>query len=152
MRPRSIMISLIFMGLFMSSCVKELDLDIQKVDSPKLMINGFITDQNGLQEIKVEWSSVPEGEQFNWISDAEVVVTNDKMPPDNAYPFEHKGNGLYRCNSFIPMVGQDYYTIEVTVDGIKYTCHDASRDPIILNNNYFGCSRRKPKWGWNEYL
>ena len=114
------------MALF-QSCEKTIDLDVKQTP-PQVVIEGMVTDQPGMQFVKV---SLTQGFYSDGatprISDATVKVTDNEGQEVSFVhnPSQHTDSVGYYLPS-VPFVGKvgNTYTLTVTANGENYTASD----------------------------
>jgi hypothetical protein len=111
-------ISLLIVGsIGISSCEKVIDVKLNNADN-HLVIEGNITDQPGLQVIKISKSVLyTESNTYPPVTGAIVNVTDDN---GHAWVFSESAPGTY---TFGPVKGETgrIYSLKVTVNNIVYT-------------------------------
>lgn len=107
------------LGVFsITGCEKVIELDLDNAD-PRIVIDANINDQFENQTVRVSKSySFTEGNKFNGISGAKVVLTT--MDGDVIVYPETATTGVYRSPRMRGKPGVEY-TINVTVEGKTYT-------------------------------
>tara|TARA_R110002050_G_scaffold102613_4_gene211259 strand:- start:2359 stop:3531 length:1173 start_codon:yes stop_codon:yes gene_type:complete len=112
-----------FFGLifiFSIACIDRYYLDSEADFEGKLVIDGTITDQGGIQKITISKSATPEFPKFNPVSGCTVVVQDDL---GNSFPFEEKGGRGYYITSIDEgqlVVGRKYNLVVTTPEGDQY--------------------------------
>lgn len=117
-------ILIIILTLFvLTSCEKTVELDLQD-STPKIVIEGLVTDRAGHQYVKVSRSAgfYSTGKTPR-VSDATVVIVDDQ---ENTFSFIHNPNGHADSVGYYlpetPFMGEigRTYTLTVVVDGQTY--------------------------------
>lgn len=106
--------------LLYPGCEREIDVNLKDTD-PRIVFEGWITDQPGPYEIKITRTTTYLGNTpEDLVVGATVVVKDDKGSVDT---LEDMGNGIYRTGH---LQGQQLtnYTMEAVVDGETYTAQN----------------------------
>jgi hypothetical protein len=83
---------LIAICLFFASCIEPYD--FRQDDSSRIIVvEGYVSDNPGDSEIKLSWSGVFQRNDFDFISDAEVMVVENEAVEHN---FSYQEDGLYK--------------------------------------------------------
>jgi hypothetical protein len=112
--------------LFLVSCEKEIDLDLQD-QSGKIVIEGNITDESGPYLVKITRSvAYTSSEPYTVIENAQVMVSDNTGQTET---LTYAGDGYYVTNTFTAQPGRTY-TLKVTAEGRQYTAQSTMPQPI----------------------
>jgi hypothetical protein len=104
-------IFLIFFISFLTSCIKEMEFR-EKDFQPKLVVNGLLCPDSLVSINICQTVSILTSQQV-FVQNAQVKLFKNGEPVDM---LNHKGNGLYRSDWFIPETG-DIIRVEVQAPG-----------------------------------
>ncbi|WP_029292630.1 DUF4249 domain-containing protein [Chryseobacterium hispalense] len=111
---------IIAMGLFLISCEKVIDVDLETAE-PRLVIDASIdwikNTTGNQQKIKLSMTTAYYSETFPAVHGANVTVSNSANTVFNFV--ENPGTGEYICNNFIPAIGETY-TLTISLNGETY--------------------------------
>ena len=118
---------------FLSSCEKVIDLEL-KDSEPVLVIYGDINDQTDNQYVRISRTySFTEPNKFNAVTGARVIVTTQAGSVIN---YSEITPGVYQSPKFRGRTGVSY-TLDVTVDGKKFTAISTMPQKVILDSLNF---------------
>lgn len=131
MRP--ILFIAIFAGMLLSGCEKVIELKLD--DSASLIvIDGGINDQSENQIIKISKTySFTEPNKFNGVTGAKVVVTRPNM---STVTYTEVSPGIYQSVKTRGVPGNKY-TLDVTIDGKKYSASSMMPPKVVLDSLTF---------------
>ncbi|MHA4895529.1 DUF4249 domain-containing protein [Pedobacter sp. PWIIR3] len=119
--------------LLLSGCEKVITLDL-KDSEPKVVIYGDISDQVDNQYVRISRSyNFTEPNKFNAATGARVIVTTQLGSVIN---FSEITPGVYQSPKFRGRSGQSY-TLDVTLDGQKYTAVSSMPQKVFLDSLNF---------------
>ncbi|HHP7242297.1 MAG TPA: DUF4249 domain-containing protein [Cyclobacteriaceae bacterium] len=99
-----------------SGCIENFDFDADSVGG-QLVVEGLITDQNELQQIRLS-RAFDFDTTVNQFVDNAIVSVSDDM--GNVYNFTNAGNGMYISDELVGAVGRSYKLSFRTSDGNFY--------------------------------
>jgi hypothetical protein len=115
---------LIFVLAFATSCEKVIDVDLETA-KPRLVveasINWYENTTGNEQKIKLSTTTDYYSTTIPPVIDASVYITNSSGDVFNF--IQEETPGTYKCNSFIPVVGETY-NLTVVYKGEVYTATD----------------------------
>jgi len=116
--------------MIVMSCTKVIDLKLAS-DSGKLVIEGNITDEDSVQDIKLS-RNVPftSNNTYPAVTGATVTVTDDK---NNSYTFTEGVAGTYTSPPFHGVAGS-IYKMTVVTGGATYTASSTMPAPVQLDS------------------
>jgi hypothetical protein len=118
---------------FLSSCEKVIDLEL-KDSEPVVVIYGDINDQTDNQYVRISRTySFTEPNKFNAVTGARVIVTTQAGSVIN---YSEITPGVYQSPKFRGRTGVSY-TLDVTVDGKKFTAVSTMPQKVILDSLNF---------------
>jgi hypothetical protein len=118
---------------FLSSCEKVIDLEL-KDSEPVVVIYGDINDQTDNQYVRISRTySFTEPNKFNAVTGARVIVTTQAGSVIN---YSEITPGVYQSPKFRGRTGVSY-TLDVTVDGKKFTAISTMPQKVILDSLNF---------------
>lgn len=92
-------------ALFLASCEKEINLDLNESD-PQIVIEGWVSDQPGPYEIKITQSTnYFDNEAIPGVSGASVIIRDDMGTADTLSEIQP---GLYRTSTLQGQIGHNY--------------------------------------------
>ncbi len=118
MKTNRFWVSSLVLLIIVSSCRDPIDLKFEAED-PKVVIDGFITDQFRPQTVRLSYSSGFTEEGFfepNPIENALVRIEDDQ---GESFDLTHQGNGLYESTSFFAEEGKSYRVV-VNLESEEY--------------------------------
>ncbi|MES2829289.1 MAG: DUF4249 domain-containing protein [Bacteroidota bacterium] len=119
--------------IFLVSCEKVITLDLKDAD-PKVVIYGEISDQTDNQYVRISRTySFTEPNRFNSATGARVTVTTQGGSVIN---FAETSPGIYQSSRFRGRSGQSY-TLDVTLDGQKYSAISIMPEKVVLDSLNF---------------
>ncbi len=119
--------------ILFSSCEKVITLDLKNAKA-KVVIYGDISDQTDYQYIRISRSyNFTESNKFNAATGARVIVTSQQGSVIN---FSEITPGVYQSPKFRGIPGQSY-TLDVTLDGQKYTSVSSMPEKVFLDSLNF---------------
>jgi len=132
---------IIAMGLFLISCEKVIDVELDTVE-PRLVVDASIdwirNTSGNRQKIKLSTTTGYYNSDFPGVSGASIVITNSANTDFNFV--ENPGTGEYICNNFQPALGENY-TLTISLNGETYKATETLtgapeiEDHIAQNNN-----------------
>jgi hypothetical protein len=126
-------ISISTLIIFLSSCEKVIDLEL-KDSEPVVVIYGDINDQTDNQYVRISRTySFTEPNKFNAVTGARVIVTTQAGSVIN---YSEITPGVYQSPKFRGRTGVSY-TLDVTVDGKKFTAVSTMPQKVILDSLNF---------------
>lgn len=118
---------------FLSGCEKVIDLEL-KDSEPVVVIYGDINDQTDNQYVRISRTySFTEPNKFNAVTGARVIVTTQAGSVIN---YSEITPGVYQSPKFRGRTGVSY-TLDVTVDGKKFTAVSTMPQKVILDSLNF---------------
>jgi len=99
-----------------SGCIENFDFDADSVGG-QLVVEGLITDQNELQQIRLS-RTFDFDTTVNQFVDNAIVSVSDDM--GNVYNFTNAGNGMYISDELVGAIGRSYKLSFRTSDGNFY--------------------------------
>ncbi len=116
--------------LLLASCVKETDWPMSGQVSPVVVVDGIITNSQGLQKVQVNYSVNDLNEEPAPVSEASVLITNE----DSTWQLTEKpkNSGRYVTDQgFVAIPGKNY-TLLVNVDGKIYSAKTGMEAGILF--------------------
>ena len=141
---RILIIAFISIALF--SCEKTVILDLEQT-SPKIVIEGLVTDSLGRQSVKVTRSTdFYAAGKAPRVTNAMVTVEDSE---GNIYPFVQSLNpdsaGIYIPQTpFAGVIGRTY-TLHVEVDGQEYTAEDQLHSVLSVDSLAYAINEEQKK-------
>jgi hypothetical protein len=127
-----ISLSMLILSLF-TSCEKVIDLEL-KESEPVIVIYADIDDESDNQYVRISKTySFTEPNKFNAVTGARVIVTNQTGGVIN---FSEISPGVYQSPRFRGRSGVRY-TLDVTVEGQKYTAVSTMPEKVFLDSLNF---------------
>jgi hypothetical protein len=127
-----ISLSMLILSLF-TSCEKVIDLEL-KESEPVIVIYADIDDESDNQYVRISKTySFTEPNKFNAVTGARVIVTNQTGGVTN---FSEISPGVYQSPRFRGRSGVRY-TLDVTVEGQKYTAVSTMPEKVFLDSLNF---------------
>jgi hypothetical protein len=118
---------------FLSGCEKVIDLELKDAE-PVVVIYGDINDQTDNQYVRISRTySFTEPNKFNAVTGARVIVTTQAGSVIN---YSEITPGVYQSPKFRGRTGVSY-TLDVTVDGKKFTAISTMPQKVILDSLNF---------------
>lgn len=125
-------LSMLILSLF-TSCEKVIDLEL-KESEPVIVIYADIDDESDNQYVRISKTySFTEPNKFNAVTGARVIVTNQTGGVIN---FSEISPGVYQSPRFRGRSGVRY-TLDVTVEGQKYTAVSTMPEKVFLDSLNF---------------
>ena len=128
-----------------SSCEKIINPDELKLKNtdPKLIIEGYITNQPGPYQVKITQSvSYFSNNPYPIIDNAFVTLSDNTGQADTLL---YQGNGVYATNSFTGIQGRFYY-LTVTVNGKVYTAESLMLPMVSIDALTYGFKEASPHY------
>jgi len=117
----------------LSSCEKVIDLELNKSE-PVIVVYGEINDQTENQYVRISRTySFTEPNKFNEVTGARVIVTSQAGSVIN---YSEITPGVYQSSKFRGRTGVQY-TLDVTVDGKKYSAVSTMPEKVFLDSLNF---------------
>ena len=117
----------------LSGCEKVIDLEL-KDSEPVVVIYGDINDQTDNQYVRISKTySFTEPNKFNAVTGARVIVTTQAGSVIN---YSEITPGVYQSPKFRGRAGVSY-TLDVTVDGKKFTAVSTMPQKVVLDSLNF---------------
>jgi hypothetical protein len=127
---RYIIIILAILGLLMTSCKKDIEIDYHQVD-PLYVVEATVS-EDGMQARISLTNNMDNNSSKSDISEALVVITGSD---GSSQTLSHKGNGIYKSSAAgTPDVE---YTITIDVDGRHFTSTSTMQKAPKVNDFYF---------------
>ncbi|WP_294296365.1 DUF4249 domain-containing protein [uncultured Chryseobacterium sp.] len=115
--------------LFMVSCEKNIDLDLED-QSGKIVIEGNITDDTGPYLVKITKSvAYTSAESYTVIENAKVIISDNTGQSET---LTYAGDGFYVTNTFTAEPGRTY-TLKVTAEGQQYSAQSTMPQPVLFD-------------------
>ncbi|MGY4385595.1 hypothetical protein ACVWYN_002641 [Pedobacter sp. UYP24] len=128
-----LVIAVLYVVISFSSCEKVISLDLKNAEA-KIVIYGDISDQTDNQFVRISRSyNFTEPNKFNAATGARVIVTSQLGSVIN---FSEITPGVYQSPKFRGRPGQKY-TLDVTLDGQKYTSVSSMPEKVYLDSLNF---------------
>lgn len=119
--------------LFFCGCEKVINLELKDSD-PKVVIYADINDQTDFQFVRISRTyNFTEPNKFNGATGARVILTTQSGAVIN---FSEITPGVYQSPRFRGRAGQSY-TLDVTLDGQKYTAVSTMPEKVYLDSLNF---------------
>ena len=121
---------LAILGLLMTSCKKDIEIDYHQVD-PLYVVEATVS-EDGMQARISLTNNMDNNSSKSDISEALVVITGSD---GSSQTLSHKGNGIYKSSATgTPDVE---YTITIDVDGRHFTSTSTMQKAPKVNDFYF---------------
>ncbi len=128
------LIPYIIITLLLGSCVKETDWDMEPPGEPVIVVDGIITDVQGVQDIRLSYSVNDLNESPAPVSEAGVLISNQ----DSSWQLAENPpySGMYKTPAnFVAVPGKNY-TLLISTNGKIYTAKTAMEagklfDPLM---------------------
>jgi hypothetical protein len=136
----------LLLALGLSSCTDVVEIDLNTV-SPKVVIEGNISDQKGAYTVKVSQSvNFSDTNVYPAVKNANVVIADNA---GNTEILTETSAGTYQTKKLQGVAGQTY-TLTVTADGKTYTAISTIPKPVPFENVRFLEQANFPRPGQNE--
>jgi len=118
-------------SLLALGCTKVIELPIGNQDKGKLVIEGEITNESGLQTVKLS-QNVPFYDQNIYPAVSGAIVTLSDQA-GASYSLTEGPTGTYTTNTLIGLVSNTY-TMQVVTNGLSYTASSTMPALVTLDN------------------
>ena len=103
--------------ILLSSCQEVIELDLNEGEAQRLVVNGWMTDQPGRQEVQLSLTtSYFFNEEPPTVSDAIVTVSDGT----DTWTFAEEAPGTYRPSTDVVGEAGKTYTLNIDYDGETY--------------------------------
>ncbi len=112
------------------SCEKKINFNFKSDKSQFLIVNGLITNENKFQEISLTKSFALPNEQADFVSDADVLVSDG----ENIFTFSEDTAGNYVSDIKFSAVINKIYSLHIKFEDKDYTAQ-AHAVPVLSHNS-----------------
>ena len=140
-------LALFLLALTFTSCIEEIDLELDRAEYEKLIVEGEITDQQGFQTVKLSRTSAYDSNvPCPPATGAQVSVSIG----DKEYTLPEVSPGVYQSDQFIGEVGK-VHTLSVLYGNEHYTASSTMQPVMVLDSVGFkkfpfGVPQDLPHW------
>ena len=134
-------------GFLFTSCIEEIDLQLDRADVTKLIVDGQITDQQGPQTVKLSLTSAFDSNvPCPPATGANVSVSTG----ERVFVLPEVSPGIYQSDDFTGEVGKTY-TLSVWYENELYNASSTLNPPMVIDSLGFkkflyGMPREQPHW------
>lgn len=144
---KSIILASFFLTIIMTSCMEEIDLELDRSEFVKLIVEGEVTNIPGPQTVKLSLTSAYDSNvPCPPATGAHVSVSID----NNVYILPEVSPGVYQTEEFTGQVGKPH-SLSVFYENVTYTASSTMKPAMVIDSLGFksfpyGKPRDMPHW------